>query len=296
MIRFAKLIHRLQALQAKHKIYFLAENTVIRNSKSKNKNFQDGDLTLINNAFGLEWDPIELDAREVSPCRRKRNLFTNLPYDGKSDADLAAVGAHVDSCLDPDGFRLAASWLDPVTAASCKVMTFMASEGRLNDSRMMVYRRIDSNRSRYESRPLNTEERERCMGLPAGYISEPLKYLFPRLLHHGYQPSPNRGPWTELLPRTLQKDFSGNFLPNHTDEPYKLRDGPDGRVLELASPPSGKDLSHFSEDEYAKHLIGNGFSVPQIEIVLRSLKQLFPPSQSQSYNGYPYPFSWQTGL
>jgi endonuclease III-like uncharacterized protein len=45
----------------------------------------------------------------------------------------------------------------------------------------------------------------------------------------------------------------------------------------------------FSADEYAKHLIGNSFSVPVVEHLLTHLKPLFA---SREYEGYSYKYRW----
>ena len=42
-------------------------------------------------------------------------------------------------------------------------------------------------------------------------------------------------------------------------------------------------------DGYAKHLIGNAFSVPVVSIFLRPLKKIFG---STIYEGYDYQYEW----
>lgn len=45
----------------------------------------------------------------------------------------------------------------------------------------------------------------------------------------------------------------------------------------------------FNKDEYAKHLIGNAFSIPTITMLLRPLQQMY---SSCKYDGYDYEYYW----
>jgi hypothetical protein len=59
------------------------------------------------------------------------------------------------------------------------------------------------------------------------------------------------------------------------------------------SPLYSEQPSYFAEDGYAKHLIGNAFSVPVVAIFLRPLKDLFGVRE---YTGYTYEFPWMEDL
>jgi hypothetical protein len=51
------------------------------------------------------------------------------------------------------------------------------------------------------------------------------------------------------------------------------------------------DNSHvfFKQEEYGKRLIGNAFSIPVVEILLRELSTKFA---QQNYTNYKYPYKW----
>lgn len=61
MIHFGSLIRRMERLQQVefdgHRLFFLAENVV----------FRGDDLETVRSAYGMDWDPIDFDAKYVSP-------------------------------------------------------------------------------------------------------------------------------------------------------------------------------------------------------------------------------------
>lgn len=70
-----------------------------------------------------------------------------------------------------------------------------------------------------------------------------------------------------------------------TDEPFFR--------LQISSPLEGKkDLVYFNEDEYSKHLIGNGWSIPVVEHLLGKLRDIFDEESLVMYEGYEYKFPW----
>ena len=136
MLRTARFLRAIQKRQT-CRIFFLLENIVIRNDK--NLPLQQGDLHRINQELGLDWDPIELDAKDFSPCRRKRHYFTNIPC-RLTVADHQASDEGPNGCLE-DGYCDAATFLEAHEKIELvKAQTFMASQGRIDDERMMVYR------------------------------------------------------------------------------------------------------------------------------------------------------------
>jgi hypothetical protein len=65
--------------------------------------------------------------------------------------------------------------------------------------------------------------------------------------------------------------------------------------MQLSNPqtallPSCFQLDLLKEEQYAKHLIGNAFSVPVIDFLLRSLQCKFA---NKKYINYDYQFAWQ---
>lgn len=99
MLEFGRLIRKLERFQSPHPLLFMAENVLMKGA----------DLEEVREAFAVDFDPIEFDAAYVSPTRRKRLFFTNIPprladrfvYDGL-DSYLGPS-----SCLET-GFKLAA--------------------------------------------------------------------------------------------------------------------------------------------------------------------------------------------
>lgn len=101
MIRFGKVIRKIEKMQGDHPLFFLAENVVVDHD----------DLAAVRNAFQTDWDPILFDAQYVSPTRRKRHFVTNIvlediPFTGED----SMTGPN--SCLEK-GFCTAAHLVDP---------------------------------------------------------------------------------------------------------------------------------------------------------------------------------------
>jgi hypothetical protein len=162
MLRFGELIQRIQQFQHSH-VFFLAENTVIKNDK--NKPLEEGDLELIKKAFGISWS-VDLDAKDFSPVRRNRSFFTNIPVEtvvADSFDDENAV-----SCLR-DGYKHGAHFCEEkmVVRSNC----FMAGTSRVDDDRMRVFKKVGG--GKYLERTMKTQEREEMMGYPTGYVEKP---------------------------------------------------------------------------------------------------------------------------
>ena len=47
----------------------------------------------------------------------------------------------------------------------------------------------------------------------------------------------------------------------------------------------------FHGEDYAKHLLGNSFSIPVVEHLLTNLQDLFA---TRDYDGYNYHYRWET--
>lgn len=134
-----------------------------------------------------------------------------------------------------------------------------------------------------------------------------MKNLFLRLCDDGYgndesfTDRKNRNfYWKDRLPVSLH-EFSGNFLGKSRSwgMPYKFKPYPSSYesgllpiTLKLAPPPTGNSLSHFSAEGYAKHLIGNSFSIPVVQMILKPLQKIF---ENRQYPGYDYKLEWEEG-
>lgn len=92
----------------------------------------------------------------------------------------------------------------------------------------------------------------------------------------------------------------GDFLPRslwHFRKKCKFKFKPCNEApffqIELSSPIEGKQkLSYFNAEQYCKHLIGNGWSIPVVEHLLGKLPELFDQSSLVQYDGYDYQFPW----
>ena len=112
MLEFGRFIRKLERLQSPHPLLFMAENVLMK----------DADLAEAREAFAVDFGPIEFDAAYVSPTRRKRVFFTNIPprlaerfvYDGVE----SYLGPS--SCLET-GFKLPAHIVDSEENSIAKV-------------------------------------------------------------------------------------------------------------------------------------------------------------------------------
>jgi hypothetical protein len=197
MLRFGKVVRKIRrqyrelpSLPKEHPLFFMAENTALRNSR--HVSLPEGDLEQIKAAFGTDWE-LTFDAKDVSPCRRKRTYISNIPFALLSENDYCDSPST--SCLGD--YKLAASIIDPdmVAKANC----FMASSSRTDDDRMLVFKQKGN---MVLGRTISVEEREvsvdiqkfltrasrpasnletselqfkLMMGFPKGYVSKPGK-------------------------------------------------------------------------------------------------------------------------
>jgi len=148
MLEFGNFIRRVKqhSHQQRRHLFFLSENVIIRNQR--NMPLQLGEREYISKAYGIEWDPVELDAKYVSPCHRDRNFFTNIPLELEHNffVRLDANDAIPSStrCLQ-DGYRLAAHWYEETMFA--KMPTFWASGGRMDaEEAMTVFKRKETSK------------------------------------------------------------------------------------------------------------------------------------------------------
>ena len=132
MVLLGELICRIRAKMDPKPVYYMVENSVLRNSKKKD--LADGDLERIKHAFKTDWE-ILLDSRDFSPCCRLRTYLSNIPLN-IVDADY--VDPPATSCLDGD-YKLGANIIKPqmISRANC----LMASKSRLDDNRMVVFKK-----------------------------------------------------------------------------------------------------------------------------------------------------------
>lgn len=160
MLRFGKVVRKIKkqyreltSLPKKYPVFFMAENTALRNSR--HVPLAEGDLEKIKAAFGIHWE-LTFDSKDVSPCRRKRTYLSNIPF-ALLSTDYCDSPAT--SCTKGD-YNLAASIVDDEMVA--KANCFMASYSRTDDPRMLIYKQ-DGNT--VLGRTISIEEREVSVGV-----------------------------------------------------------------------------------------------------------------------------------
>jgi len=127
------------------------------------------------------------------------------------------------------------------------------------------------------------------MGYPEMYVSRPISELFDTLLCEGHEKFNLVGAsWKAFLPRKYYS-FAGAY--NGFSNGYRFMRIPTCEVkLKMAPPLTSTQPSFFTSDEYGKHLVGNAFSVPVVEALLRPLQLVFA---RRNYVGYDYRYAWE---
>lgn len=96
MLQFARLIRKIERLQKGHPLFFLVENVVTRRE----------DRQAITDSFGFDWDPVTFDAASVSPCRRERQFFSNIPPELNGFSFTGETSESQPSTCIEQGFRV----------------------------------------------------------------------------------------------------------------------------------------------------------------------------------------------
>ena len=90
--------------------------------------------------------------------------------------------------------------------------------------------------------------------------------------------------WQEALDPKFHH-FNGAY--HNLPDAYRV-ELKDGKLALQMSPP-GKMTCFFDASEYAKRLVGNAYSVPVMEYLLKPLQQLFA---THEYPPYQYAYEW----
>ena len=148
---------------------------------------------------------------------------------------------------------------------------------------------------------MSVSDRERSLGLNEGYIQNAL-YAVDRKedsTGEGNGVSVKDGLFGELREAFTAEFQKGWHWCHKVDEKYHHFNMYNFEFKPIANdpffaikmdPPSIVDKKYFYDEEtYAKHLIGNTYSVPMIEHLLSPLKVI---SSDRFYDGYDYKFSW----
>lgn len=213
LLQMGHFVQALQELQG-NRLYFLAENVMMDNAVSSSTADDSTTAAMglkdqITAAFGLTWDPIQLDARDVSPCRRKRLFWTNIPLSSVLEQKVRQYHAVTPACCMQNedaskSFHSATHWLAESENGKKakkyyhKACVFMASKTRIDDiPRMQVFSPVIaegdgsdqdnttqgtnstiSHTTTFHQRTYTVLERERMMGFPQGYIETPSTCLY----------------------------------------------------------------------------------------------------------------------
>jgi len=280
LLKVGEMIHFIEKYQKRRNplIYF-SENVVLEKKE----------IEEVNERYrGIP--PVQVDAQDFSPCRRNRLYWLNIPI--SSIAEASQVSQESLPILEDGGIM--PEEIGQAFPMAIKANTFMASKGRINDSRMMKVEQVRDS-DRFVIKTFSVREREIMLGLPVGYVSEPVNTLFKELTRDAFvipeQTDPNTDPegrkhWSDFLDPTLW----------HFQEKcrfrFKMCGGPPFAKLEMTTPQENSaQLVYFDAISYSKHLLGNGWSIPVVEFLLEKVKDVC--QTTQSYQRYSYHFPWQ---
>jgi len=285
LMEVGHLIAALNKMQEKvfnitEKIIFLSENVTFGGTE-KEKRYHE----LLAETYEIR--PLPIDAAFLSPCKRHRFYWFNLQINAipDMDSDNYKFSCASDMLDEPSSIMPQTICEDEEATKVVKANTFLAAQGRIDDKRMLRVEKVDDNH--YVGNTLSVSERERMLGLPDGYVAEPLKKLFGEITMKGFlKPETTVGlGWKDDLDKSLW-----HFSKKCKFKIEKFKDVPFFKI-KISSPlETKKDLYYFDEQEYCKHLLGNGWSIPVIEHVLKKLKD--KSRNTQVYDGYEYDFPW----
>ena len=94
LLELGRVVRAIERIQSPHPLYFLAENVVLSGAERET----------VDDAFGLTWDPINLNSQDFSPARRNRHFWTNIPCNAIDYTTAAArvvrtKSAHISACI-----------------------------------------------------------------------------------------------------------------------------------------------------------------------------------------------------
>ena len=262
MQKFARFISRVREYNQKHHdgfndLFFLVENV------------PGAEDATLNNEYGVP--EYRFDAALFGPCHRDRIFYFNWAPDRIPDDEHAAGGT---TCFE-DGWMMPSMFGVGIDA---KAMTLLASLGRTKDITLHKWKikpGMEGAIQPGEDRParhgehqlFDINDRERLMGLPLEYVDEPVEELFQQLrlaLTVGWDYNTE---WRDAVPPKYW-NFVGLGPEEYSfgiDDAYDIRDL---RRISLSLKERNQRTKVVMKDyEYGWHLIGNGFSIPQVSII-----------------------------
>ncbi len=281
---------------------------------SENVNFEQWRIDEVSKSYGVP--PVRLDAKDFGPCKRDRLYWTNVSDLTSSTLFVIYLPLRLHSLyiiflslLYQIPLEKAEKYTDVASEESaCKLLdhgflmtetvvreeegdtnvmipkanTFMASKVRIDDDRMIKVREVGD---KWVIDKYSVSERERMSGLPVGYVRMALKDLFSELRNNAFlNPEQIEGKiWADFLREDLHHFRFCKFemIPKGGESPYF--------DFKISAPTEGKVVSFYSEEDYAKHLIGNGWSLPVIEYILSGLENICTKVTHERFQ-YDYPW------
>jgi len=117
-----------------------------------------------------------------------------LPVTNSEHIKDVASKVSVDTCLDNGWESVSKLLYGDKENVVYKANAFLASESRIDDIRMMGKYKACASTDKYEIQSYSIAEREKMMGLPVGYVEDPIKNLFTELAEKAFQlPETNLG-------------------------------------------------------------------------------------------------------
>ena len=286
LLKVGRLIKCLDDIQeSQHGVLFCSENVYF-------KEHDEIDRCYSTHEGGLP--PLKLDAKDYGPAKRLRFYWTNIAVNEYRHKDITQ-DVSVDDVLR-DGFVAIARILrDPeeryaqVQRSTVKANALLASTSRIDDDRMLKCKKLKES-GRYLVETYSVKDREVMMGLPKGYVEVPINKLYDELTNGAF-----------LLPETKPGKTYRDFLPRdlwHLRKRCRFkfkpcRDAPLFQIL-ISSPLEGKaDLDYYSRDQYAKRLIGNGWSLPVVEHIVEPLRDLYRDKKMLESYGERWTYSYR---
>mmetsp|Transcript_516 Transcript_516/g.949 ORF Transcript_516/g.949 Transcript_516/m.949 type:complete len:222 (+) Transcript_516:1036-1701(+) len=170
----------------------------------------------------------------------------------------------------------------------CKANTFMASEGRIDDGRMVKVRLLDASKNdSIETSHYSVADREALMGFPVGYVDKFVKEIFERVCESFHSED-----WYEnAIDNDWNLEHLGQFSARHYKFVFSDKDPMiTVKLGTVENNKNGKTLYFYNCEGYSKRLLGNSYSIPVVEHLLRPLQDLF---LQQEYDNAEYRFLWE---
>lgn len=175
------------------------------------------------------------------------------------------------------------------TQLYCKAQTLMASEKRIDHPGMIKVRLKDvSNTHSIETSFYSVADREALLGFPTGYVENKVKPIFEKLCASFHSED-----WVNYA---VDNEWDLEDMRRFSACNYKFAfcDKEQSVTLKFGTVEKnkkGKTLYYYDCEGYCKRVLGNGYSIPVVEHLLKPVKELF---LEREYQNAEYNFAWET--